>query len=157
MAHWRNSVGCWVKLEDHSLLPVLQHWKYHCTLKSYTLLFFALENTIPRPAPSTIVLSGFVFIGHYATLESGFTSVNIRKHCWRSNACQVACKPWTKQTLLSPSSLFTRHGRMKGWKDQRAEHQQYLLITDSVSNTTNQGQNTGHHKGQTLRFSGDII
>lgn len=48
---------------------------------------------------------------------------------------------------------------MKGWKDQRAEHQQYLLITDSVSNTTNQGQNTGHHKGQTLRFSGlaDII
>lgn len=129
------------------------------TVKSYPLLFFALENTTQRPALSPIVLSGFVFIWHYATLESGFTFINIRNHCWRSNACQVVCNPWTKQTLLPPSSLFTRHGRMKGWKDQRAEHQQYLLIIDSVSNTTNQGQNTGHHKGQTFRFSAlaDII
>lgn len=123
------------------------------TVKSYWPLFFTLENTIQRPAPNPILLSGFVFIWHYTTFESGFTFINIRQYCWRGNACEVACNPWTKQTLLSPSSLFTRHGRMEGWKDQRAEQQQYLLISDSISNTTNQGQNTGHHKGQIFGFS----
>lgn len=153
MAHWKNSVGCWVKLGDHSLLPALQHSKCHCTQLKVTRCYFLLWRTQCK-APSPIVLSGFVFIWHYAALESGFAFINIRKQWWRSNACQVVCNPWTKQTLLSPSSLFTRHGRMKSWKDQRAEHQQYQLIIDSVSNTTDQGQNTGHHKGQTFRFSG---
>lgn len=132
MDHQKNSVGCSVRLEgiDHALYTVKS-----CT-KSW-LLSFTLETTLQRPAPNTFVLPGYVFIWHYTTnFEAGFTFINIREYCWRSNAYEVAFSSWTKQTLLPLSSLFTRHGRMKGWKDQRAEKQQYLRIIDSVSNSS---------------------